>query len=108
MPMLENSYLWTFSATSTGAGKAFDSKGYAQGVSFYIETSSGCTATVQIQTRAGSSAGSQSPGAWGILSTISCTKSDVQVDQYMGPLQWVRPNITDKSAGTVTVYLLGT
>lgn len=107
MPALENSQSWTFSASSTGAGKAFNSRGYAQGLTWYVETSSGCTCTVQIQTRAGSSAGSQTPSAWAILSTLNCTKADIQVDQYMGPMEWVRPNVTDKSAGTITIYLLG-
>lgn len=105
MPMLETSMLWTL--TSTGTGKAFNCRGYAQGLTFYAETSSGCTCTLQIQTRAGSSAGAQTPGAWGVLSTLNCTLSDVQVDQYMGPLEWVRPRVTDKNTGTVTIYLLG-
>ena len=107
MAMLETSEKWTFAAASTGAGKAFNCKGYAQTLTWYAETSSGCTCTLQVQTRAGSSAGSQTPSAWAILSTLNCTKADIQVDQYQGPFEWVRPNITDKSAGTVTVWLLG-
>lgn len=108
MAHLENTQKWTF--TSTGAGEAFNSRGMAQGLSFYIETSSGCTATVQIQSRAGDTTGINAVPAWGVLSTVNCTLGQVNVDQFMGPLEFVRPRVTDKTAGStasVVVYLLG-
>jgi hypothetical protein len=108
MAILENSQKWTF--TSTGSGDAFNSRGYAQGLTFYIETSSGCTATVQIQSRAGDTTGINAVPAWGVLSTVNSTLGELNVAQFMGPLEWVRPRVTDKTAGStasVVVYLLG-
>lgn len=108
MADLMNSFRWDF--TSTGVGTAFDAKGYAQGLSFYIETSSGCTATVQIQTRAGDSTGINSTGSWAIVSTVNCTLGQVNIDQFMGPMQWVRPRVTDKTSGStasIVIHLLG-
>lgn len=93
--------------TSTGTAKAYNLKGYSQGVSFYAETSSGCTATIQIQTRAGSSASTGStPTPFAVLSTINLSTGAVVVDQFMGPLAWVRPRVTDKNAGTILLRVL--
>jgi hypothetical protein len=103
MAIQEASNFWTLSTTtSTGGGKAFNTKGYAQSLSFYIETGAGCTATVQIQSRSGSSS-----GPYAVLSTTSPSTSSVNVVQFLGPLEWVRPYVTSKSTGDLTVRLLG-
>lgn len=104
MAFLENDFTWTFSTNaSTAALKAFDAKGYAQSLTFYIETDAGCTATVQIQSRA---AGSSS-GPYATLSTTANSTSQVNVVQFMGPLGWVRPYCPAKTTGGLTVRLLG-
>ena len=105
MSMIEASNRWTF--TSTGTGKAFNCKGYAQGITFGIEASTNSTATVQILHRMGSSAGTYS-----VLSTVQCASTgEFVTDQFLGPLEWVKPRVVDKTAGgatnTVDVYLLG-
>lgn len=104
MGMLETSHKFaTF--TSTGTGKAFNAKGYAQGLTFGMETSSGCTATIQILHRMGSSA-----GPYAVLSTNNLSTGQFLTDQYMGPLEWVKPRVTDKTANStnvVDVYLMG-
>lgn len=103
MAILENSFKWSF--TSTGTGKAFDCRGYARNLTFGLETSSGCTATIVIQTRMGSSAGPY--GAMG--STALSTGAFVPL-QFSGPLEWVRPRVSDITAGSthvITVYLRG-
>lgn len=104
MAMLESDYQWEFSTTnSTGGRKAFDCKGYAQALTFYVQTDAGCTATVNIQTRVGSSS-----GAYADLCTLAMTSTNsVQVVQFLGPLGWVRPYATAKTTGALIVHLLG-
>lgn len=104
MAILEASNKWTFTG-STGTGKAFNTRGMSQGLTFYCECSSGCTGTIQIQSRGGSSA-----GHYATLSTVNMSTGVPVADQFMGPLEWVRPRLTDLTAGStniVTVYLLG-
>lgn len=105
MAIPENRFRWDF--TSTGSGKAYDCRGYAQGLTFGIETSTNSTATVQILHRMGSSA-----GPYAVLSTVQTGSTGAFVtDQFLGPLEWVKPRVVDKTAGgstnTVTVYLMG-
>ena len=104
MAILENDYTWVYSTTtSTGASTvAFDSRGMSQSLSFYIETGAGCTATVNIQTRAGNST-----GPYATLSTTSLSTGAVSLVQFLGPLAWVRPYVTSKSTGDLTVRLIG-
>lgn len=103
MAILESAGVWAL--TSTGTGK-FLPVGTAQFVSVGIETSSGCTATVQILHKMGSTLGQS-----GILSTVQCTIADLALVQKNGPLGWIAPRVVDKTAGgatnTVTVYLKG-
>ena len=102
MPHLEASRKWTF--TSTGTAKAYNAVA-AESLTFGVETSSGCTATVVIQHRMGSSA-----GPYGTLASTSLTTGGFQSLQFNGPLEWVRPRLSDLTAGSthvVTVYLLG-
>lgn len=103
MPILENSYGWTAeAAASTGAMKAHNARGGAAALSFYVETGPGCTSTVQIQTRIGSSS-----GAYATLSTVNNSTSQVNVVQFLGPLEWVRPYVVAKTTGVLTVQLIG-
>jgi hypothetical protein len=104
MGMLETSHKFaTF--TSTSAAKAFNAKGYAQGLTFGLETSSGCTAAYQLLHRMGSSAGPYSVISSGTMSTGAFV-----TDQFMGPLEWVKPRVKTKTAGStnlVDVFLMG-
>lgn len=104
MPILENSNSWSFLETaSTGALKAYDASGRAAALSFYVESGPGCSATIQIQTRIGSSS-----GAYAVLSTIvNGSTSQVNVAQFLGPLAWVRPYCVAKTTGTLTVTVIG-
>ena len=103
MAVLETSYSWDFAATASTRAtlKAFHTRGYAQALTFYIETGAGCTATVALESRAGSSS-----GVYQALSTQTLSTSAVSVVQMLGPLEWVRPR-ADKSTGTLMVRLLG-
>lgn len=103
MASIEAAKTWDF--TSTGTGKAYDARGYAQSLTFGIETSSGCTATVTLQHRMGSSAGPYSD----MFSTAVTSAAFVTV-QLLGPLEWLKPRVSAKTANstnTVTVYLKG-
>lgn len=104
MSMIETSIKFA-PFSSTGTAKAVNVKGYAQGLTFGLETSSGCTATVQILHRMGSSA-----GPYSVLSTNSLSTGQFLTDQFLGPLEWVKPRVTDMTAGSTnvtTVFLLG-
>ena len=103
MAIVENAHKWEF--TSTGTGDVLDARGVAQSLTFGVETSSGCTATVQILHRMGSSAGPR-----GALSTVTLSTGAFTKVQFLGPLDYVTLRVTDKTAGstnTVTAYLKG-
>ena len=104
MAELGVSQKWTL--TSTGTGKAINCRNISARVRMYVMTSAGCTAVTQFQHSVGSSS-----GAYGVLSSIVSTVSDCGSTWHWGPLEWVRPRVTDKTAGgttnVVTVYLRG-
>ena len=104
MAILEAHYKWTFTG-STGSGKAFNCRGFAERLTFGIETSSGCTGTVTLQTRMGSSA-----GPYASLASTAVSSAAFVIQQATGPLEWVKPRLETLTAGstnTVTVYLMG-
>ncbi len=105
MALLQTSMGWEFPATtSTGALKAYNLKGYSQQISFYAEAGPGCTATLRLETRAGSSAG---PYVNLTTTALNLDTSGITVVQFVGPMEWVRPYCTAKTTGTLTVRLLG-
>jgi hypothetical protein len=85
MAILEAHSVWTL--TSTGTGKAVSLSPGTRQLSAYYETSSISTGTIQLQTRAGSSAG---PYVGLSASTVISTGA-VLLQQFSGPLEWVRP-----------------
>lgn len=94
---------WEFLATaSTGALKAQDMRGFSGRFTGYIETGPGCTATIRWETRAGSSA-----GPYAVLGSTSLSTGAVNLHQFAGPLQWVRPYCVAKTTGTLTAELFG-
>jgi len=93
---------WTFTGTS-GGGKALELSPSAASLSVYFTTSSGCTATVALQTCAGSSA-----GYWvNMEASTAMSTGAALLKQYTGPLEWVRPYVNAIKASTdvVMVYL---
>lgn len=103
MAILENAFVWNF--TSTGTGDVYDARSVAQSLTFGVETSSGCTATIQIIHRMGSSAGPKS-----VLSTVNLSTGAFTTVQFLGPLEFLSARVTDKTANStnlVTVYLRG-
>lgn len=103
MAIIENAYRWDF--TSTGTGDLLDARAVAQCLTFGVETSSNCTATVQILHRMWSSIGPKS-----VLSTLSMSSRAFTTVQFVGPLEYIAPRVTDKTANstnTITVYLKG-
>jgi len=103
MADLTASHKWVF--TSTGTGDPFNVRPYSQGITLGIESSSGCTGVTQILHRMG-----PSTGPFSVISTIVSTLGEFTTDQFMGPLEWIAPRVTDKTASTattITVYLQG-
>ena len=95
---------WEFLATaSTGALKAVNMRGFSERFTGYIETGPGCTATARWESRAGSSAG---PYAL-VGSSTDLTTSAMSIQQFAGPLEWVRPYCAAKTTGTLTAELFG-
>lgn len=101
--ILEAKMAWTFTGT-TGGGKAYRLTPEASDVTVYFTSSSDCTATMQLQTRAGSSAG---PWA-GLGNSTALSTGLTVVHQFSGPLEWVRPYCQAISSATdiVSVNLL--
>lgn len=102
MPILEVSRAWSLS--STGTAKAVNCR-YAERLTCTYETSSGCTATIALQHRQGSSA-----GPYSVLSSQALSTGAVTTDQFSGPLEWIRPRVTDMTAGSthlITVRVEG-
>lgn len=94
---------WTFAAAATTGGlKAQNMRGYSERFSAYIETGPGCTATVRLESRAGSSA-----GPYATLGSTTLTTSVMNIQQFAGPLEWVRPYCVAKTTGVLTVELFG-
>lgn len=103
MGVPETHFTWSF--TSTGTGQIFDARGFAQSLTWGIETSSGCTATVQLLHRMGSSAGPMS-----VMHSTAMSTGLFVTAQMLGPLEFLAPRVTDKTANStnvVTVYLKG-
>lgn len=96
---------WTYiDNTSTGALKAVNMRGLSERFSAFYEASAGCTGTVRMEARAGSSAG---PYATIGGTSTSLSTSQVSLQQFAGPLEWVRPYCQAKTTGTITVELFG-
>ncbi len=100
------SMIWTFStAASTGAVglKAFDAQGVSERFSVIYEAGPGSSATLRMETAMGSSAGTYVP----VTGTSTAVSTSVSLQQFAGPLQWIRPYATVKSTGALTVRLMG-
>ena len=94
----EVNHAWTFTG-STGGGKAIRVSPAASKFSVYFTTSSGCTATVDFQTAAESSV-----GPWATLSPSTAMSTGAcLLQQFDGPLAWVRPFVTAIKASTDVV-----
>jgi hypothetical protein len=94
---VEINHRWTTS--STGGGKAIKASPTFTHLTAYFTTSSGCTATVVLQSCAGSSVGPwASLEASTAMSTGACL-----VKQYSGPLEYIRPYVTAIKASTDVV-----
>lgn len=107
MPILETKREWTFSSSGTGK---FYPCGPAQSLTFGIATSSGCTASIQIVHRMGSTSALNSSAVNFVLSTVQCTVADAQTAQFLGPLEYVAPRVKDLTSGSthaIRVILLG-
>ena len=95
---------WNFLDTaSTGALKAQNVRGFSDRFTAFIETGPGCTATVRLEARAGSSAGPYGP----VTNSTALSTSAVKVEQFAGPIEWIRPYCTAKTTGTLSVELFG-
>jgi hypothetical protein len=104
MPNLESAQTWTFTG-STGTGKAFNAKGYGRAFTFGTETSSGCTGTIVWLHRMGSSA-----GPYHTLHSTALSTGQFLTQQSDGPLEWVKPRLSDLTAGSTNIvrcYLMG-
>lgn len=103
--ILEAKAAWTFTgSTVASAGKAVALTPEASLISVYFASSSGCTATVQLQTAVGSTL-----GPWvGLGTSTALSTGALALHQFSGPLAYVRPYLTAIAASTdvVTVTLI--
>ena len=103
--ILEGKQGWSFTgSTVASAGKAYKLTPEASLISVYYTSSSGCTATMHLESCAGSSA-----GPWAVLGSSQIMSTGLTVlHQFSGPLEWIRPYCTAiaKSTDVVTVLLI--
>jgi len=99
----EFQYKWVWAETaSTGGGAAAQVRGKVERFTFGYTTGPGCTCTVQMQ------AAPESTGPWAsLLTTENLSTSAYVVHQMSGPLAWVRPYVTAKTTGALTIEALG-
>jgi hypothetical protein len=91
---------WTITGT-TGGAKAYKLPAEASLITVYFTSSSNCTATMQMQTAVGSSA-----GPWvGLGNSTALSTRVTAVHQFSGPLEWVRPYCSDISSATDVVEI---
>lgn len=100
------SAFWTFStAATTGASglKAVNLFGVSERFTAIYEAGAGSSATLRLETCMGSSGGTYValPG------TSTAVSTSASIQQFAGPLEWIRPYATVKSTGALTVYLRG-
>lgn len=95
---------WDFLGTaSTGALKAVNMRGVPERFTGYFETGPGCTATVRWESRCGSSS-----GVYGsITASTAMATGAMKIEQFAGPLEWVRPYCVAKTTGTLSATLFG-
>ena len=72
---------------STGAGAAFNTHGWGEQFSFFVETDAAATCSYQIRTARTSS------GPWAVLSSGTLSTSATNIIQLPGPLAWVSPRL---------------
>jgi hypothetical protein len=103
MPCYEFAEKWTWTTVATtGAMDARQVRGRVERFTFGFQTDAGCTCTVQMQ------AGPESTGPWAsLMAAANLGTSAFQVQQMSGPLAWVRPYVTAKTTGVLTVEAFG-
>ena len=101
--MYEFQYKWvTATAASSGGLTAARVRGMADNFTFSYATDAGCTCTVQMQ------AGQEETGPWAsLLTTANLSTSAHTIHQMSGPLRWIRPYLTAKSTGVLTIEAIG-
>jgi hypothetical protein len=100
------SMVWTFSTlASTGAVglKAFNAQGISERFTVIYEAGTGSSATLRMETAMGSSSATYVP----VTGTSTAVSTSVSLQQFAGPLEWIRPYATVKSTGALTVRLMG-
>jgi len=107
MGVLDSAHaFWTFStAATTGASglKAFNASGLSGRFSVIYNAGTGSSATLRMETAMGSSGSAYAP----IAGTSTAVSTSASLQQFAGPLEWIRPFATVKSTGALTVTLLG-
>ncbi len=105
MPYLEahKKWDWVAAATTGGSTDVYQLGGRSVYLGVYFVSGPGCTATVELQTAA------ESSGPWVRLSTAATnlSTSACVLQQFVGPMSWLRPYVTAKTTGALSIYALG-
>lgn len=72
---------------STGAGVAFNTQGWGENFTFFVEADAAATCAYQIRTAR------VSGGPWSVMSSGTLGTSATDVVQLPGPLGWLSPRI---------------
>jgi len=95
-------WAWAETASTGGSTQVATVLGHVEQFQFNFWTGAGCTCTVQMQ------AGPTVDGPWASLMTSEALSTSAYVVQQMaGPLQFLRPYVTAKTTGTLTIEVFG-
>lgn len=84
---------------STGAGVAFNTLGWGEAFSFYVETDAGATCSYQIRTAR------KAAGPWAVVSSGTLTSNAVDIVQIQGPFAWLSPRVKTMTSTSVQVAI---
>ncbi len=103
MPYYEFAQKWAWSTSATtGGGTVAEVRGQVARFTFSYETGAGCTCTAQMQAAANSS------GPWfGLSASTAISTSACLIQQFAGPLAFLRPYVSAKTTGGLTIEATG-
>ena len=104
MPYYEFSekWVWSTAASTGGSTQIATVRGKVERLTFTFQSDSGCTCTVQMQ------AGPSTSGPWAsLMAAANLSTAQFQVQQMAGPVAYLRPYVSAKTTGGLTIEAFG-
>ena len=99
----QEKWSWDSAASTGGSTRVATVRGCVSQFTFGFWSDANCTATVQMQ------AGATVDGPWAsLIATANLSTTAYVVQQMAGPLSFLRPYVTAKSTGALTIEVTAT